>query len=152
MACSMVGQLVRLAAISEKEKPAAGCMSATQAAMPVKVERISTCLTAGWQPETQRALLHRLPPREASPPPHDHAAWRESATMLAALVMCRMSDVYVLCHIGQLPGLVCRPWTRHPRQGIGEGLVVRENVKPATIQQILEVSDAGVADESSLSQ
>jgi hypothetical protein len=34
VACSVLGQLVWLAAILEKEKPAAGCTFATQAATP----------------------------------------------------------------------------------------------------------------------
>jgi hypothetical protein len=35
------------------------------------------CLPARLQPETRRVLLHRLPPREAYPPPHVQGAWRE---------------------------------------------------------------------------
>jgi hypothetical protein len=58
LACSMLGQLAWLAAILEKEMPAAGCMSATPAATPAAAPAAS--------PESEGGEDFCLPPHRVA--------------------------------------------------------------------------------------
>ncbi len=70
VACCVLGQLAWLAAILEKEMPAAGCTSAMPAVTPGSEGGEEFSLPPC------RAFLHRSPPREAHLPPRVLAAWR----------------------------------------------------------------------------
>ncbi len=50
----------------------------------------------------------------------------------------------ILCHVGQLSGLACRPRLSHSSQGIGEWLVVCEDGEPPAVQHLPEVAYPGI--------
>ncbi len=134
VSCIVLGQLAWLAPILGREMPAAGCMSATPAAMP----------------GSEVGEEFSLPPcRVATPLLHSHCHMSgRPGEGVCHHVGCP-GDVAnirrVFCHVGQLPGLACHPRVLYQRQGLGERLVVHENGKTAAIQHVPEMYDGGVA-------
>ncbi len=145
VACSVLGQLAWLAAILWKDKPVAGCTSATLAATPGNEggEEFSLPSLQGYN---LRPGGHFYTGRRRGRPLRRHVP-RRPGESICHHVGCPgdVADVRgILCHEGQLPGLVCCPRLRHPSQGIGERLVVCEDGEPSAVQHVPEVPYPGI--------